>query len=285
MNHRVMYEMHSHTPLCGHAAGTPEDYAEAAWRRGLAGIAITCHNPLPDGLARASRMRLEQFPQYLDMVESARRQWAGRVEVLLGMECDFMPGLEPWLRRQLDSVELNHVLGSVHPQLHEYKEAYWRGDAMEYQRTYFEHLARAAETGLFDTLAHPDLVKNETADKWEVGRIMHHLRGCLDRIARSGVAMELNTSGVHKVIREMNPGIEILSEMRERGIPVVIGADAHVPPRVGDGFETALGLLREVGYSHASYFVCRQRRDVAIDDALASLRSNGSAADSLAVKS
>jgi len=60
--------------------------------------------------------------------------------------------------------------------------------------------------------------------------------------------------------------------MRERGIPVVLGADAHRPARVADRYEQALRLLDELGFESVSYFLDRKRHDVAIYDALASLR-------------
>ena len=41
--------------------------------------------------------------------------------------------------------------------------------------------------------------------------------------------MELNTSGMYKVVAEMNPFRDMLREMRRRSIPVVIGSDAHEP--------------------------------------------------------
>jgi histidinol-phosphatase (PHP family) len=59
--------------------------------------------------------------------------------------------------------------------------------------------------------------------------------------------------------------------MCERGIPVVIGADAHVPLRVGDGYAEALQRLRTVGYHEVSYFIDRQRQTVPIDAALESI--------------
>ena len=104
-------------------------------------------------------------------------------------------------------------------------------------------------TGLFDTLAHPDLVKNEAPDEWNFARIEPHIQRALDRIAKTGVAMELNTSGMNKALPEMNPGPRILSFIRERGIPVVIGADAHRPQRVADRYEQALTMLDELGSS------------------------------------
>ena len=83
--------------------------------------------------------------------------------------------------------------------------------------------------------------------------------------------MELNTSGLNKKIRQMNPAPEILRAMQTRGIRVVLGADAHVPERVAANFEDALELLKQCGYQEISFFVDRRRRDVSIDAARSSL--------------
>jgi histidinol-phosphatase (PHP family) len=60
--------------------------------------------------------------------------------------------------------------------------------------------------------------------------------------------------------------------MHERGIPVVIGADAHIPQRVGDGYAKALQLLRSAGYDDVSFFIDRKRQSIPITDALESLK-------------
>jgi histidinol-phosphatase (PHP family) len=191
--------------------------------------------------------------------------------VRLGIECDFMPGLESFLEQQLKQATFHHVLGSVHIQLPEYTNQHFTGDALAYQRFYFDLLAQAAETKLFDTISHPDLVKNMFADSWSVHDVIDAICDCLDRIAATGTAMELNTSGLNKSYAEMNPGPVMLKQMADRHIPVVIGADAHVPERVGDAFPQALRLLADAGYSHVSQFRDRRRHDIAIDDALDSL--------------
>jgi histidinol-phosphatase (PHP family) len=84
--------------------------------------------------------------------------------------------------------------------------------------------------------------------------------------------MELNTSGLNKVLPEMNPGPQILKLIHERGIPIVLGADAHRPTRVADRYEQALRLLDELGFESVSYFVERKRQEVPIHEALRSLR-------------
>ena len=260
-----------HTPLCRHSEGEPVEYARVAAEKGLKGITVTCHNPLPDGIASGSRMYPEQFEEYLELVEETRLQMAGKVDVRLGLEADFLPGLEPWIEKQLASADFNYVLGSVHPHLEEYWERYFRNDPLEYQRGYFEHLAQAAESGLYDSLSHPDLVKNLFPKAWDFSVVEPDVLKALDRIAETGIAMELNTSGLNKKIPEMNPNPTMLGAMREREIPVVVGADAHTPQRVADRFLEAYGLLSEAGYTEVSYYLGRERKTLPIAVARRSL--------------
>jgi len=83
--------------------------------------------------------------------------------------------------------------------------------------------------------------------------------------------MELNTSGANKAIREINPSPTMLGLMHARGIPVVLGADAHRPTRVADGYADALRTLQTVGYTEISFFLDRRRQTVPISAALGSL--------------
>lgn len=272
MSAPLLYESHSHTPLCKHAVGAPTDYAAVAEARGLCGIILTCHCPLPDGFSANVRMAPDQYEDYVAMVAAATAEYEGRVDVRLGLESDYYPGVEPWLEKLHARHPLNHVLGSVHPQVPDYMATYFKGDHFAYQQTYFDHLAMAAESGLYDTLAHPDLIKNESPEDWDLERILPFIERSLDRIAATGVAMELNTSGRQKRIREFNPNPTMLGLMHERGIPVVLGADAHQPERVAEGYEDAMQSLQTAGYTEINFFLDRKRQTVAISDALASLR-------------
>lgn len=268
----ILYESHCHTPLCKHAVGEPEEYCHHALRRGLRGIIFTCHAPLPHGWSAGVRMADTEFDAYVASVTRARAAFAGVLDVRLGLESDFMPGLEPWLEKLHRRAPLHHVLGSVHYQMEFYRARFFTGDVFAFQQTYFEHLAMAAESGLFDTLSHPDLIKNEDPVQWHFPRIRPFIARALDRIAATGVAMELNTSGLLKIIPEMNPGPTQLGMMRERGIPVVLGADAHRPDRVADGYSSALRMLLAAGYQEVSIFLDRRRSAIGIAEALASLR-------------
>ena len=271
----LLYESHCHTPLCKHACGTPDEYAAFALARGFKGITFTCHCPLPGGFSAAARMAPEQYADYVAMIAATRTAFLGRLDVRLGLESDYYPGVEPWLEKLHARVPLSHVIGSIHYQVSDYRKLYDTGNAHHYQELYFDHLARSAESGLFDTLAHPDLVKNDSPANWDFERLRPCIERALDRIAATGVAMELNTSGVQKNLPEMNPSSAQLVLMRQRAILVVIGSDAHVPQRVGDGYPAALRLLHAAGYREVSYFIDRQRQTLTIQAALESLAVTG----------
>ena len=267
-----LYETHSHTPLCKHAVGDPQDYAAEAFRRGFQGLLVTCHNPMPAGYSPGFRMSVDEFDDYLQMVFRARQVWRGRIDVRLGIEADYLPGYERWLEHQLQLADFQYVLGSVHPHVLEFRQRFGGGSVLETQRAYFRLLAEAAETRLFDCLAHPDIIKNERPEQWRPEQIMDDVCLALDRIAATGVAMELNTSGRHKETPEMNPFPQMLAEMRRRDIPVVVGADAHEPDRVGEGFLEALDLLEQCGYDRITFYINRVRADVPIPAARDCLR-------------
>jgi histidinol-phosphatase (PHP family) len=268
--------------LCKHAVGDPQDYATVALERGFQGLLVTCHNPMPAGYSPGFRMAVDEFDDYLQMVFRARQVWRGRIDVRLGIEADYLPGYEHWLEHQLQLADFQYVLGSVHPHVLEFRQRYAGGSAIETQRAYFRLLAEAAETRLFDCLSHPDLIKNERPDQWRPEQIMDDICLALDRIAATGVALELNTSGKHKEIPEMNPFPQMLVEMRRRDIPVVVGADAHQPQRVGEGFLEALDILERSGYDRITFFVNRVRTDVPIATARDRLRPRHATTDGTA---
>ena len=262
-----LYDSHMHTTLCKHARGPLSAYAEQAERRGLQGISITCHSPMPEGWNPQVRMSIQQLPQYVEMVMELREAFAGRVDVRLGLESDYFPGMESWLDELHGRADFSYILGSVHPQTPEYQTKYLDGATrLEYEKSYFENLANAAESGLFDCLSHPDIVKIVHPKQYQAAEHMYTIRRVLDRIARAGTAMELNTSGLNKPYPEMNPGAEILEEMALRGIPVVLGSDAHDAHRVGADFDKALAQLQDAGYQRVSYFIKRERYELEISE-------------------
>lgn len=263
---RLPGDYHTHTALCGHAEGQPLDYAHSAQRRGLPAVAITDHGPFPNGFDSEHRMAMEDFDFYCEAVAFAQAD--PDVEVLLGVETDYFDGCEEFLRSWLASRPFDVVLGSVH-----YLDYWSRSDPEErtlwectdaarvWQR-YFELVGRLADTRLYDVVTHLDLPKRN-------GRIPpdHVVREtvlpALDRIARAGMAVEINTSGLRHPVKEMYPSAPILSWCAERSIPITFGSDAHLPYLVGSDFDKAVELARDAGYEQ--YVGFRRRTAIAQD--------------------
>lgn len=210
-------------------------------------------------------MSIHQFDEYLALVEKTRRSWQGQLDVRLGLENDYMPGMETWLADLHAKASFDYLLGSIHPHLPEYRSAYMVGeDIPAYQRTYFDLLAQAAESGLFDAISHPDYIKSVWPKAWHLKPLRDDIRRSLDRIAQTGVALEVNTAGTNKAPGEMYPGRWMLKEMRMRDIPVVLGSDAHHPEQVGQKFGQALEELAGAGYTQVRFFLERRPRDITI---------------------
>ena len=244
-------DTHVHTVLCRHAQGMPLDYARAAFSKGLPEICMTDHAPAPDGFDAGSRMDAEDFPAYLDAVAEAARTFPGRVK--LGIEADYHTGCEAYLPRFLDSAPFDLVLGSVHfigdwgfdnPASLER----WRGaDLRQVWSEYFGLICGMAKARRFDAVSHFDLPK-KFGHRLPEPELRELAGPVLDVIAAAGLALELNTGGRRKPVGEIYPSLSLLRLVRERGIPILFGSDAHAPSEVGDGFAEAVSLAREAGY-------------------------------------
>ncbi len=177
--------------------------------------------------------------------------------MLLGIEADYRPGTIAQVTALLDEYPFDYVIGSVHhlgawgfddPRQ---MDGYEQRDIDDIWTEYFELVGDAAESGLFTILGHLDLVKKFG---YRSTRLLdRELDRLVQRIARSGVLVEINTAGLHKPVKEAYPTLEILRRLYAAGVDVTFGSDAHKPSEVGRDFEHAAGLAREAGYSRFAY--------------------------------
>ncbi len=279
MSESMLYETHMHTPLCRHAEGEVGSYAAVAEQRGLTGVIVTCHNPLPDGFSGDVRMAEDEMPLYLRLVADAREAWRGRMDVRLGMECDYYPRFEDYLRRQTAAADFDYLLGSVHAHLRVWRDAFEPTSPDALVELYCQQLRCVAECGLFDAVAHPELLLSKKclpAD-YEPRRFLDALDRTLSAVAATGVAMELNTSAGLASERGRGYMPDLLRLYRQHGLAVVIGSDAHTPRRVAEGWPLALRILAEAGFEHVSLVLERRRCKVPLADAAASLAAGEAA--------
>jgi len=185
----------------------------------------------------------------------------------LGVECDFVPGAEDRTAELLAARDFDYVVGSVHfvgerAVDHEGWDA-WAGgdDPDEVWRRYFEALAECARCGLFDILAHPDLVK-----VWGRGRPLPErdprafYEPAVEAIAESGIAVEVSTAGLRKPAGEIYPAPGFAEMCVDAGAAFALSSDAHLPDQVGYRYDLALDFLDGLGVTEICAFEGRARR-------------------------
>jgi histidinol-phosphatase (PHP family) len=134
----------------------------------------------------------------------------------------------------------------------------------EIWRRYFESIAEAARSGLFDILAHPDLVKYwgsaRTDRPLPEGDLRRYYEPAIEAIADTGIAVELSTAGLRKPVGEMYPSKAFLEMCLDAGAPIALSSDAHRPEDVGADYDQALELLESLGVRELCVFDGRERR-------------------------
>jgi histidinol-phosphatase (PHP family) len=250
-------------------AANAERYRDAATERGIAELGVSEHIYRFRQALNVWRHPFWERYAHDDLDEYCRfvRE---ETDLRLGIEADFVFGAEDRLANLLAERDLDYVVGSVHflregaVDMDDYSVWSSGRSAEDIWRRYFQMIGEAAASGLFDILAHPDLVKY-----WGPGRREHPLPAgdlrryyelAIDGIAESGIAVEVSTAGLRKPAGEIYPAPAFLEMCVEAGAPIALSSDAHRPQDVGADYDQALELLRGLGVRELCVFDRRERR-------------------------
>ena len=190
-----------------------------------------------------------------------------QTDLRLGIEADFVAGAEDRMANLLEARDFDYVVGSVHfirdgaVDMDDYSVWESGRSVEEIWRRYFETIGESARSGLFDVLAHPDLVKVWGRERpLPSGDLRRYYELAIDGIAESGIAIEVSTAGLRKRVQELYPSQGFLEMCLEAGAAVALSSDAHRPQDVGADYEQALELLAELGVDELCVFDRRERR-------------------------
>lgn len=107
---------HTHTSRCKHAQGTDRDYVQQAVDSGYQVLGFTDHVawPFSDGFVSPVRMDAGQMPEYAASILKLKEEYAGRLSIHLGAECEYFPDYFPWLQEQREALGLEYLILGVH---------------------------------------------------------------------------------------------------------------------------------------------------------------------------
>jgi len=264
-------DLHTHHQRCGHAEGSLEEVARNAYAAGTRIFGWSDHAPRfadPEDHPRpGTQMARSQWDGYLREAAEVRSRLEGELpgfDIRIGVEADYLPGTEADYREALARPELDYVLGSVHEvgEWHIYKPRTFASleDPDAFHRGYWRALRGAAGSGLFDVLSHLDAIKAMVPAPQS--DMAGEIEETLDCIADTGVAVEINGSGLSKA-GELFPSPAIVEELVRRDVPITLGSDAHRPEQLERGYVEGTALLCRLGRDAVVTF--RDRRPVWVE--------------------
>jgi histidinol-phosphatase (PHP family) len=191
-------------------------------------------------------------------------QYRGKIEVLLGLEMDYVEGLEDYLARQASAYPWDYRIGSIHYLDPECALCAWSRhlpfDAEEQYTRYFTLLEKLIHTGLYDIVSHFDVPRRSGHVPGSRGT--EAMGRALDAVARAGLCLEINTSGYrHPELPKPDtyPTASVIEQALALGIPLVVNSDAHAPQDVGEMFPAVEDWLWRHGCRQLACFCQRQR--------------------------
>ncbi len=263
LSSRMWTNFHTHSSFCDGKASLQEMF-DSAQDLGLLSLGFSSHAPLP--FFRPWAMKAEDMDNYLKEISEITES-SKRMEVYAGLEVDFIPGR---IGPSYYSLQLDYTIGSVHfvdtfPDGEPWEidnthavfmrgvDEIFKGDVKAGVCRYFEVTREMLELDCPTILGHLDKIKmhNRDGELFDEGASWYtsQIDLLIEAILRSGVIVEVNTRGKYQnKTTTTYPGLDILTKLASKNIPVTINSDAHHPKDLVNGFVEAVGDLRRAGF-------------------------------------
>jgi len=262
---------HSHTNFCD-GTDLPEVYVKQALALGMGVYGFSSHAPIPFYECKWA-MNIEALEEYTLEIARLKQKYEGRIEVLLGLEVDYVPDRMGPTAHFLQTAGLDYSIGSIHfvdglgngkgleidGPLDVFKKGLYEifgGDVRKAVSRYFELTRMMLDEDCPDIVGHLDKIKMQNSrehffsetEQW----YRDELRATLEAIADSGAIIEVNTRGLYKKrSAELYPGVWALEQALELDIPIMLNSDAHHPSEIVAEFPAAAKVLNGIGYDSA----------------------------------
>lgn len=256
----ILQNLHTHTNF-GDGRSTAEETVRAALRLGMTSLGFSEHSPLlppldPDGWT----MPPEDADAYRAEVLRLREEYAGRLEIFLGLEQD--------VDSPADSYPYDYVIGSVHniwadgaylsadhtgEDFSNSVARHFGGDPYGFARTYFRRMASVVEDTGCQIVGHLDLVAkfNQGGRYFDEAdpRYLSAAMEALEAIMAHDVIFEINTGAMARGYRqEPYPSAALLRAIHDRGGRICVTSDSHSADTLLFAFPQARELARSCGF-------------------------------------
>lgn len=245
---------HTHTTRCRHAVGSDEEFVLSAIKGGFKVLGFSDHTPWKyrTDYVAGIRMLPEELPQYVESLRALQDKYRDRIDIRVGLECEYFPEYLPWLKEQVKAYALDYLIFGNHFYHTDEKFPYfgYYTDSRDMIDLYEESTIEGMECGLFCCLAHPELFMCSYPE------FDHHCaivsRHICRAAARLGIPLEYN---INRVLSGQPRGAETMPHPKfwriaaSEGCTAIIGVDAHNCRMLEQaaGYDQALQELKGLG--------------------------------------
>ncbi len=244
---------HTHTTLCD-GKNTPAEMAEAAYRLGFEQLGFSGH------MDPTYHM---DFPAYLAEIGRLRAEYAGRMDILAGVELD-----QRWPAGDVAGAE--YIIGSTHfltgaggedaavdwsfDRSETLCREVYGGDWYRMCAAYFEEEARVYERTGCHIVGHFDLIarfnhEHPAFDETDP-RYLTPALAAMEHLAGAGCLFEINCGALNRGRRrEPYPAMPLLKALKGFGAGIVITSDAHQAALLNAGFDEAMRRAMACGFT------------------------------------
>lgn len=253
---KLRANFHTHTTFCDGSASA-EQVVEAALGKGFEQLGFSGHMD--------PEIHMD-WPAYTAEVRRLQRKYAGRIDILMGVELDnlYDPACCPGAEYVIGSTHFLDVqtpfpmsVDSSEEQLRELCEGCFDGDWLALCRAYYELEAQVHDRTNCDFVGHFDLVTRFNDSMRYVDETSSAYLGpaleAMECLVGQGVPFEINCGAVNRGRKaELYPRHELLRALHDFGGEILISADAHQPELLDGGFDVAVASAIDCGFTHVN---------------------------------
>ncbi|MBE0639110.1 MAG: histidinol-phosphatase [Bacteroidales bacterium] len=269
-----LFNLHTHCTYCD-GSSEPEAYVKEAIRQGFHTLGFSSHSPLPFK-NRFAITNDEKLKEYADEIRSLKSKYSNQINIYLGLEIDFIPGISKPFRYFTNLAGLDYTIGGVHLIKRENRDELWFTDGPVQEIydngmkllfgddvqtaviAYWNQVREMISTQKPDVVAHLDKIKMHNKNRFfteDEAWYEEQVDETLALIAEAGTIVEVNTRGIYKGRSdELFPGVKALKKIHRLGIPIILSSDAHRPEELSGYFREALEILDGIGFKKLMLF-------------------------------
>ena len=245
---------HTHTYRCNHAEGTDEEYVLEALAGGYQVLGFSDHTPwdYASSFISDSRMLPAELPGYVASIRKLKEKYKSKIDIKIGLECEYFPQYLDWLKEQIVQYQLDYVIFGNHYYLSDEASPYFGVYTTDHEMLdkYEESIIKGMETGMYAYVAHPDLfMASYDAFDDHCIRMSKHICQTANRL-HLPIEYNLGTAPYRTHMGDLLfPHPDFWKIAKDEDCTAIIGVDAHHPRWLQTPiyYDAALMFLKSIG--------------------------------------